>query len=138
MPVRPSIRPSVPKCIQSISIRLGSGRSQKMRNFLKLLHRTFRYRNFILIFRESAENRFPGKFRKLKFLHFNPFNFFFRGKKNPWYRIFLFYGHSELPDGRILPNNNREIPGWIFFLHSCKFGFNKGFEIDDSEFTKCG
>ena len=86
-----SVRP--PLCFRMHSVNfhpIGLGKVPKDAEFSKVVHSTFRSRNFLIVYREIAENRFPGKFRKFKFLHFNPFYDCFRGKKCPRYRIFSF------------------------------------------------
>ena len=102
------------------------GKIPKDAEFSEVVHSTFRYRNFLLIFRKSAEYRFPGKFRTFKFCVLTPF-MIVSGVKRSLILNLQFSRHSELPDGRNLPNINGEIQEEIFFLHFCKFGCDKGF-----------
>ena len=73
-----SARPSVPECIQSISIRLGSGSSEKIRNF----H---------IFYREIAENRFPGIFRKFKLIPLKFSKHFVGFKRIGYFKRIFFY-----------------------------------------------
>ena len=55
--------------------------SPKRSEISKVVQSTFRYRDFLIIFRESAENRFPGKFRKFKYCILTPFMIVFVERK---------------------------------------------------------
>ena len=130
--VCPSVRSSVRLFLNAFSHfhPIGLGKVPKDAEFSEVVHSTFRYRNFILIFRESAEHRFPWKFRKFKFFHYNQFYDCFRGKKGP--RILSFPDIRNYPSTgiyRILTGKFREK---FFFQHFCQFGCN----VADSEF--CG
>ena len=79
-----SVRPSVCTRMHSVIFHpIGLGNVPKDAEFSEVVRSTIRSRNFLIVYREIAENRFPGKFRKFKFLHFNPFYDCFRGKKCP-------------------------------------------------------
>ena len=95
----------------------------KDEEFFEVEHSTFRYQNFFFIFRESAENRFPGKFHNFEFLHFNPLYDFFGGKKGPCFRII----RIQVVGNYLAAGIYRETTGRNFLLNFCKFGFNKGF-----------
>ena len=131
-----SVRPSVPECIQSISIRLGSGRSQKMRNFLKLciapsdpgISLQFTGKSRKTVFRENSAN--------LNFCILTSFMIVSGVKKVPdseflVFRTFVITGWPEFTE--YLPVNSGRN---FFLLHLCKFGINKVFYVADSEF--CG
>ena len=96
-----SVCPSIPECIRSFSIRFSSERSQKIQNFRRLWIVLSDSGVFIIIFRESAETRFPGKYRKIKFLHFKHFNVCYQAKKDPWFRIFSIHVIGNYREARI-------------------------------------
>ena len=134
------------------------GKVSKDAEFSEVMHSTFRSANFLKVYREIAENRFPGKFRKFKFLHFDPFYDCFRGKKGPWFRIFsfpdirnyrmagiyrIFTGKFRLIRISFLRFRRkywiyREIPGKFFFCVTVNsISRSPVFEIADSEFYGC-
>ena len=122
-----SVRPPVCFRMHSVNfIPIGLGKVPKDAKFSEVVHITFRYRNFLLIFRKSAENRFPWKFRKFKFFHIYPFYDCSRGKKGPWFRIISFPDIRNYRTAGIHRIFTRKFWDKLFLLLSDIFG--------DSEF----
>ena len=91
------------------------GKVPKDADFSEVVHSTFRYQNFLIFNRESAENRFRRKFYKFKFFNYKQIYGCFRGKKGPWFRIFSFRdirNYRSIGIYRILTGNS----GRNFFI----------------------
>ena len=126
-----SVRPSVWCRMHSVIFHpFELGKVPKDAEFSEVVHSTFRYRNFLIVYRDIAENRFPGN---LNFWFLTPFMIVSAVKKVPdseflGFRTFGIIGRQEFTE--YLPGNSGIN---YFFWFSEKSILIKVFEEDDSE-----
>ena len=129
-----NVRPSVSSGMHSVIFHpIGLGKVPKYAEFFEAVHCTFRYRNFLIVYREIRENWFPGKFRKFKLLQLSPFYDCFQGKKVPHFK-YLGFRSFEItwrPEFTVYSVNSRKIK---FFSFSWSNFRKKVFDDAESDF----